>query len=355
VFSVHFRGKIVIPVIPFSRLDVMDQRQQALEQWLAAECDLASYQMRALPGDASFRRYFRLQSAGSTMIAMDAPPERENCRPFVAIASSLRDKNLCAPEVIASDFAQGFLLLTDFGDRLYLKELNSNNASELYSTALDTLAVLQTCQNVPGWKLPNFTADFMYQELQIFKEWFLLRYLNLSLTPEQETMLSEFFYFLANSASTQTQVFMHRDFHSANLMCLPDRQVGILDFQDAFIGPVTYDLVSLLRDCYIDWPEAFVTEMVLQYKTKIGSAAPVSDEIFMRWFDLMGLQRHLKALLTFARKFHRDGIGQYLQFIPRTVNYVATICPRYPEAAPFNEFLTRVVMPQQERISLCEQ
>jgi aminoglycoside/choline kinase family phosphotransferase len=333
----------------------MDQRQQALENWLTVDCGLSHFQLTPMAGDASFRRYFRLQQAEGSYVVMDAPPARENCQSFVAIASTLKEKNLCVPEIFASDLQQGFLLVTDFGDRLYLNELNDANANELYGIALDSLAVLQNCRSVKGLQLPQFNADFIYHELQVFKEWFLLKHLNLDLPAQTEQMLADFFYFLANSAATQPQVFMHRDYHSANLMYVADKQVGILDFQDAFIGPVTYDLVSLLRDCYIDWPEQIVQGWVLQYKEKIGSAAPVSDEIFLRWFDLMGVQRHLKALLTFSRKFHRDASQHYLQFIPRTLNYVASVCPRYEEAAAFNEFLTKIILPQLQKVSLCEQ
>ena len=168
-------------------------------------------------------------------------------------------------------------------------------------------------------------------------------------------MLSGFFHFLADTAAGQPQVFMHRDFHSANLMVLPDSQVGILDFQDAFIGPVTYDLVSLLRDCYIAWPDTFVKKLALSYKHKISEVIDASDEAFLRWFDLMGVERHLKALLTFSRKFLRDGDPNYLQHIPRTVNYVAAVCAQYPECALFNVFLQDVIMPAIQEKTPCVQ
>jgi aminoglycoside/choline kinase family phosphotransferase len=197
-------------------------------------------------------------------------------------------------------------------------------------------------------------VDFVYQELQIFKEWFLLRHLNLQLSADVEKMLADFFRFLANASGSQPQVFMHRDYQSANLLVLPEKQVGILDFQDAFIGPVTYDLVSLLRDCYISWPEDQVRDWVLHYHQKINSVAPVSPETFMRWFDLMGLQRHLKALLTFARKFHRDSNQNYLQHIPRTMRYIAQISPRYSECAAFCQFLDNEILPALEKVVICE-
>lgn len=306
----------------------MDIRQHALEQWLYNQ--FPTFQLHTMQGDASFRRYFRVQVDNDSYIAMDAPPERENCLPFVAIAKALRSMGLHTPAIIASDLSQGFLLISDFGDALYLKELNSINAEMLYGRALDALAILQTCRQAEGWTLSPFTATFMRQELELYKEWFLQKHLKVTLTPQADAQLATAFDFLAQSSANQPHVFMHRDYHSANLMVLPNEQVGILDFQDAFIGPVTYDLVSLLRDCYIDWPDALVIKLVLQYKEKLN-LAKVSNEEFLRWFDLMGLQRHLKALLTFSRKFHRDNNPNYLQHIPRTLDYIATVSARYPE------------------------
>jgi aminoglycoside/choline kinase family phosphotransferase len=331
----------------------MDTRQQALEHWLKKDCQLSPTDIIPIPGDASFRRYFRVLHADGSSIAMDAPLDHENCRPFVAISRALRDKNLNAPQVLHCNIPQGFLLLSDFGDRLYLNELNSDNAENLYDNALAALSVLQSTHSVPDWRVPQFTADFMQKELQIFKEWFLLRHLNLTLSAATEKMLADLFLFLASAASSQPQVFMHRDYHSANLMVLPEAQVGILDFQDAFIGPVTYDLVSLLRDCYIAWPQSLVKKLVLRYKAIINSVAPVSDEIFLRWFDLMGMQRHLKALLTFSRKYHRDSNADYLQHIPRTLNYVAEASAQYPECCSFYDFLRTEIMPALDKVSIC--
>lgn len=326
----------------------MTQRLQALEHWLKTECQLVDYQLVPIPGDASFRCYFRVVHAAGSYIVMDAPPEKERCESFMAIANALGALKLRVPKIYASDLQQGFLLLTDLGDALYLKMLDAANAEMLYSHALGALRVLQSCQMT----VPLFTADFMYQELQLFKEWFLERHLSLQLTTETENLLKNVFQFLVVSAASQPKVFMHRDYHSANLMVLPASEVGILDFQDAFIGPVTYDLVSLLRDCYIDWPDALVTKLVLQYRERISDVIQVSDEQFIRWFDLMGMQRHLKALLTFSRKYHRDGNPHYLQHIPRTLNYVVTVSQRYPECQAFHAFLEAIVMPTLQKVSI---
>jgi hypothetical protein len=307
----------------------MNSKQELLQKWLTEHCHLTEFFIQSMPYDASFRRYFRVQHSNGTYVVMDAGQERESCIPYIAITQALRAKGLQTPDIIASDLEKGFLLIGDLGDRVLLKELTNDNAEALYLSALGELAVLQTCRTIPGWTVPLFTAEFMRKELDAYKEWFLQKHLGLTFTPFTEKELSICFDFLAASAVNQPQVFMHRDYHSANLMVLPDNKIGILDFQDAFIGPVTYDLVSLLRDCYIAWPEIMVTKLALQYRDQLGLT--VSDAEFIRWFDLMGLQRHLKALLTFSRKYHRDGNPNYLQHIPRTVNYIATIGERYPE------------------------
>lgn len=304
-------------------------RQDILQRWLKESCQLTTFSIQPMSSDASFRCYCRVQHPQGTYVLMDAGQEQASCLPFVAIAHALRALGLSVPEIIASDLSQGFLLVSDLGDNVLLKELNNNNAEVLYTSALHELAILQNCRSVPGWDVPLFTAEKMREELEGYKEWFLKMHLGLQLTPSTEKALGACFDFLAAAAAGQPQVFMHRDYHSANLMVLPQNKIGMLDFQDAFIGPVTYDLVSLLRDCYIDWPEAWVIQLALQYRDQLGLV--VSDAEFIRWFDLMGLQRHLKALLTFSRKFHRDGNEKYVQYIPRTVNYIATIGERYSE------------------------
>ena len=311
----------------------------SLEQWLTESCQLRDYQIDPLPGDASFRRYYRVHCVSGSYMAMDASVEKQTCVPFVTIANALRQHQLSAPEIIASDLDKGYLLLTDFGNDLYLKILNTNNAKILYMRALDNLFLMQQCE-IP---LKPFTQEFMYNELNLFKEWFLLKHLALNLTDEDDALLDKSFKLLSETAANQPYVFMHRDYHSANLMKLPDDKVGILDFQDAFIGPITYDLVSLLRDCYISWPENFVVELVNTYWKKLR-LPNVSQEQFLRWFDLMGMQRHLKALLTFSRKYRRDQNASYLQHIPRTLNYLLTVSQRYPECRALHYFLKETVV-----------
>lgn len=329
------------------------ERQKNLEHWLAACVPHST--LVAMPGDASFRRYFRVSTDQGSWVAMDAPPPRENCRPYVAIAHALRAIGLQAPDIIQADVERGFLLLTDFGDMTYLKALNNKNADLLYSRALDALTVLQGCRSVPHHTLPLFTKAFMQDEWAWHKEWFLNKLLGLSFASE-EAELDKAFNDIAESAASQPQVFMHRDYHSANLMMTPEGEVGILDFQDAFIGPLTYDVVSLLRDCYIDWPETRVTAWALQYKERLeaaGAIKGIDEASFLRWFDWMGVERHLKALFTFARKHVRDQQSEYLRHIPRTLMYVHNVTRRYPELVTLHDYMTHVVVPAWERKFQC--
>ncbi len=223
-----------------------DVREKALSAWLVNHCQLPTFTLQAMQGDASFRRYFRVRVNEQSFVAMDAPPEKESCYAFIAIANALRALGLKAPEVFFADTEQGFLLLSDFGDKTYLLTLNQNNADSLYKTALQALSQMQACKQVANHPLPTFSADFMQQEWRWHKEWFTQKLLDIKL--EQETELDACFQLLIESALAQPQVFMHRDYHAGNLMVLTD-EVGILDFQDAFRGPVTYDVVSQLRNC----------------------------------------------------------------------------------------------------------
>lgn len=308
-------------------------RHNELEQWLQQLGKFSTYQLQALAGDASFRKYYRLTTAGDSYVVMDAPPLLEDCQPFIKIANVLRQNNLLVPTIFSQDINQGFLLISDFGDDLYLKKLNEKNAESLYGQAIHALARMQAIQEK---NLPAFDAAFMLQELKLFKEWFLIKHCGKVLKSSDEKMLTDCFEFLIQAAVSQPQVFIHRDYHSANLMVLPDQQVGMLDFQDAMTGPITYDLVSLLRDCYIAWPQEFVKQMVLKccHFLPDMKSAP-----FLQWFDLMGIQRHLKALFIFARKYHRDNNTNYLQHIPRTLNYVISVGHEYPECEQLVHFL----------------
>lgn len=328
------------------------ERQSAMREWLVAACGIASPQLQIMDGDASLRRYFRVTPKDKSFVVMDAPPPQENCKPYIAIAKAIRQMGLQAPEVMHADISRGFLLLTDFGDATYQKTLTFLNADQLYGEALNTLAILQSARFVEGHHLHPFTADFMREEWKLYKEWVLNKFLGLSL-PYAEKELDACYELLIESAVLQPQVFMHRDYHSANLMALSQGGVGILDFQDAFIGPVTYDLVSLLRDCYIDWPKERVEAWALSYLQRLqnrGELSDVSSQTFLRWFDFMGMQRHLKATMTFARKQVRDNQSRYLRFIPRTLHYLISVSQGYKELTNLHEYLRVTVQPAFERI-----
>ena len=332
------------------------ERAHALTEWLKTRSGLAFDSLQAMPGDASFRRYFRVNTAHGSFVAMDAPPPRENCHPFVAIANALRMMKLQAPEIIAADVEQGFLLLTDFGDLTYLKACQADNVDQLYQVALDALLILQACSRVDELTIPLFTVEFMQQEWAWHKEWFLDKLLGLTLSLQQEKAMDQCMQAVIHTAAMQPQVFMHRDYHSANLMVLPNNQVGILDFQDAFVGPLTYDLVSMLRDCYIAWPDADVQQWALQYWRKWQQTQPgqqISEQTFLRWFDWMGIERHIKALFTFARKRVRDHQASYLKHVPRTLNYIIQVSGRYPELKALHDYYQQIVLPVVEKEMTC--
>ncbi len=327
-----------------------DLRLQALEAWLATCLPGVEWTIKPLANDASFRRYFRAHLAdGNTYVVMDAPPDKEPMAPFVAIASELVNLKLQVPVVHQADLTQGFLLLSDLGDTLYLTVLNENNADQLYQTAIESLLTIQTCKSVDDYELPLFDRDFCLAELERFRHWYLQTHLGLELSSAEHDQLQASFDLLTANAQAQPRVFVHRDYHSRNLMVLPDNQVGIIDFQDAVKGPITYDLVSLLRDCYIDWPRVKVEKWVRSYQQQALAKGIISEDDpvqFLEWFDWMGVQRHLKAIHIFARLAHRDGKTTYLQDIPRALGYVRAVCQRYDELTPLYQFLQdRVLKP----------
>jgi hypothetical protein len=284
--------------------------------------------------DASFRRYFRVSRNGGSYIVMDAPPDRENCYNFVVLAEAFQALGLRTPRVLEADLAQGFLLLTDLGDRQYLTVLDEFSADHLYGDALKSLTRLQLGGDPATDLLPFYDGTLLHREVGLFREWFLECRLGLRLTESEHYTLEEVFALLVGNALEQPRVWVHRDYHSRNLMMIEDANPGILDFQDAVVGPITYDLVSLLRDCYIAWPRWRVEAWALDHRDRLRAqgATDLEDaDTFLRWFDLMGVQRHLKAVGIFARLDIRDGKRGYLQDIPRTLNYIQEVSDRYPE------------------------
>lgn len=326
-----------------------DVRLAALSRWVAdivadRHCDI-----RPASADASFRRYFRVRlKDGTSYIVMDAPPEKEDSRPYIEVARRLRALGLNVPEILAEDMAQGFLLITDLGSQSYLEALNPDSVERLYGDALGALVVLQAGIYTDSSFLPPYDAALLHREMELFRQWYLGRHLGLTLTSAQHGVLDQSFAALAQSALEQPRVWVHRDYHSRNLMVFPAHNPGILDFQDAVTGPVTYDLVSLLRDCYIAWPRSQVEEWVMGYHAlaqESGIPACEDDVRFLRWFDLMGVQRHLKAIGIFARLNHRDGKPGYLNDIPRTMGYVLDVSARYAELHPLHRMLMELGVP----------
>ena len=326
----------------------MPERLERLKHWLENELNFSEYTLNPASADASFRRYFRVAREGESWIVMDAPPHREDSRPFITIAKLFLDAGLNVPEVIDVDLEQGYLLLSDLGSEPYLAALDDSSVDRLYGDALGALVAIQTCRPAQG-SLPDYDRNLLLAEQELFREWLLGKHLGITLTAAQSAMCDNVFERLADNALEQPQVCVHRDYHSRNLMVTTRNNPGILDFQDAVTGAVTYDLVSLLRDCYIAWPRERVEDWALGYQ-ELALQSGILREThedpaqFLRWFDLMGVQRHLKAAGIFARLNHRDGKPGYLADIPRTLGYVTEVAGRYGELAAFGEFVQQAVI-----------
>jgi len=324
-----------------------DLRLAALTEWLAGLNVVAAASARPASADASFRRYFRLDvlpeqqaTLGSTLIAMDAPPERENVLGYVKVAEMLRQAGVSVPRIIATDYERGFMLLSDLGTTTYLQVLDHDNASIMYAEALEALSRFQLT-SVPD-VLPEYDRAFLQREMSLFPEWYIGRHLNVSLTEAQQKSLQGVFDAILANVTAQAQVFVHRDFHSRNLMQIDVGNPGVLDFQDALYGPMTYDLASLLRDAYVQWDEEMVLDWVIRYWQHAKSVGlPVAADIddFYKDFEYMGLQRHLKILGLFCRLNYRDGKTQYLNDLPTVLEYVRKTAGRYPELKPLLRLL----------------
>jgi len=317
-----------------------DSRRAAVESWLAAQLRGARFSLTPASVDASFRRYFRATLPdGRSYVVMDAPPDKEDCRPFVHIARLLRAAGVHAPEVHAEDLAQGFLLLGDLGTQTYLQELNANNAARLLGDATDALLRWQLATR-PG-ELPPYDEALLRREMNLFPEWYVSRHLGVELSNAQKSGLEGIFRMLVKSALAQPAVYVHRDYMPRNLM-VSDPNPGVLDFQDAVLGPITYDLVSLLRDAFLSWDEERVLDWSVRYWEKAKRAGlPVETGFaeFWRALEWMGLQRHLKVLGIFARINYRDGKPKYLEDTPRFIRYARAVSERYAALAPLARLL----------------
>jgi len=299
--------------------------------------------------DASFRRYFRLQSGPNSFIAMDAPPTQEDCLPFVRIAGYLEAMGLNAPRVIEADLDDGFLLLSDLGARQYLLELqhDASVAPALYSDALAALATMQRRGAAYQGLLPPYNEKLLRFEVSLFHDWLCTTHLDISLTQDEERAWQDCCDILVTNALDQPQVFVHRDYHSRNLMLTEQKNPGILDFQDAVEGPFTYDLVSLLKDCYVKWPAEQIWQWALDFYNAVEPSIRerIGEEQFRRYFELMGVQRHLKAAGIFARLNHRDDKPGYLNDVPRTLSYIVDLGERYEEIGFLVNLIEERVLP----------
>jgi aminoglycoside/choline kinase family phosphotransferase len=323
-----------------------DLRLTQLQQWLGTIDTPRSIvaSLRPASADASFRRYFRVDTEnGGTLIVMDAPPPQEDVKPFIHVADLFGATGVSVPRILAQDAEQGFLLLSDLGSTTYLHQLNNDTAHKLYIDAIDALILLQT-QSKPE-ALPPYDRALLQRELQLFPDWYINRHLKLTLSDEQTASLGKVFDALLANNLAQPQVYVHRDYHSRNLMVLPAGNPGIIDFQDAVYGPITYDLVSLLRDAYVQWDEEMVLDWMIRYWERAKKAGlPVNPDIdsFYRDFEFMGLQRHLKILGIFSRLAYRDGKDAYLRDIPLVMEYTLKTARRYSALIPLVRLLEKL-------------
>jgi N-acetylmuramate 1-kinase len=330
-----------------------DTRLALIQHWLRHDLRMRVARIEPASSDASFRRYFRVYSNEQTYVVMDAPPGKEDVRPYVRVSGMLEAIGAHVPHIHEQDEARGMLLLEDLGTTLYLQQLLAGDDSEhLYGDALDALAVIQVQGRAHCAQLAPYGRSELARELALMPEWFLAGHLGLTLSEVEQRMVEETFEFLIRQALAQPRVFVHRDYHARNLMVVASRNPGIIDFQDALAGPVGYDLVSLLKDCYIAWPRGRVIEWVQGFRARLlssGGEAGRSEEEFVRWFDLVGAQRHIKVLGIFCRLWYRDGKSGYLGDLPRTLDYVRDVCGRYTELAPMARFIEARVVPELPR------
>ena len=331
----------------------VDSRLAALKRWAAGIEAVAGSHPEPASSDASFRRYFRLCDGDKSYIAMDAPPENEDCLPFLNVAAYFESMGLNAPRIIEVNLEEGFLLLSDLGSRQYLEVLQDDpsTAERLYADALNALLEMQQKGTAFQGHLPPYDEKLLRFEMSLFHDWLCGKHLGLALSEDDERRWQGCTDLLVANALDQPQVFVHRDYHSRNLMVMDENNPGILDFQDAVEGPLTYDLVSLLKDCYVKWPAEQVWQWAQDFYA--GLDAPMRGQVdemqFRRYFELMGVQRHLKAAGIFCRLNHRDGKPGFIKDIPRTLSYIVDLCPRYPELEFLVELIEQRVLPGLEK------
>src|SRR5580765_5864105 len=324
-------------------IDPHSSRRSELHDFVAAHFPRGDFTLAPASADASFRSYWRVDGGGETRVVMDAPPDKENIAPWLTIGARLHDAGLHTPQVFAVDHAGGFILMEDLGNRTYLPELNATSADALYGDALDALLTMQT--RVSSADLPVFDEALLRSGMENLPIWLFDRHLGFVLDSEDRATIEAAFALLVANARAQPQAFVHRDFHSRNLMIVTHDNPGVIDFQGALYGPIAYDLASLLRDCYIAWPRERVDAWVRDYHQRLRAAGVIDADAatFRRWFDLIGLQRHTRLLGQFCRLNYRDGKPGYLDDLPLTLRYVLDVARGYPELATFADLIERAV------------
>ena len=329
----------------------MDRKQQ-LEHWVQQQFPEKSLTLQPASADASFRRYFRVSFDDQSFIVMDAPPEHEDCGPFIHAADILQASGVHVPSILQKNLELGFLLLTDLGSTTYLQALQqrADEANRLYLDAIDALIGMQL--STQAHELPVYDEALLTREMNLFSDWYLAKHLQITLSEKQHVLLQNVFTSILQNNVAQPKVLVHRDYHSRNLM-LATPNPGILDFQDAVLGPITYDLVSLLKDAYISWDEECILDWVIRYWEKARKAGlPVATDfsVFYRDFEWMGVQRHIKVLGIFARLNYRDGKSAYLNDMPLVMAYLRKVCGRYRELSPLLDLLDELnpVLPAQQ-------
>jgi len=322
------------------------QRQQQIIEWLRSILPENQFTLAPASADASFRRYFRANfNDGQTRIVMDAPPQHEDCQPFLHVAKLFADAGARVPQVYAQDLKQGFLLLSDLGNTTYLQALSAegilpNKVRDLYGAATSALIAIQLASR--EHQLPPYDSELLLREMRLFPEWYINKHLNVTLDESQQAKLETVFSRIIANNLAQPRVYVHRDYHSRNLMLLAENNPGIIDFQDAVYGPITYDLASLFKDAYIRWEEAEIIDWLIRYWEQARLAGlPVQDDFseFYRDFEWMAVQRHLKVLGIFARLYYRDGKDGYLKDLPRVMSYLRAACVRYIDLKPLLNLL----------------
>lgn len=318
-------------------------RLEQLEQWVRSLFPGQAFTLTTASADASFRHYFRASFSDRTYIVMDAPPQHEDCRPFIHVAQLFEATGVHVPHIHAQNLDDGYLLLSDLGNTTYLTALNDETAHGLYMDAVDALIRIQ--QGSQSEQLPPYDRALLERELNLFPDWYITKHLGLTLSAAQDTVLRTTFEKILDNNLAQPAVYVHRDYHSRNLMVCGANNPGIIDFQDAVFGPITYDLASLFKDAYIRWEEEQVLDWVIRYWEGAKKAGlPVAPDFvdFYRDFEWMGVQRHIKVLGIFARLCHRDGKDAYLKDMPLVMDYLRRACERYTELRPFLKLLNEL-------------